>query len=455
MEEISLREIIETVLKGKWILIAVIVVCMLVAPLGAFVLNPVKGQAKAIITLSFKGIENGQNPDGSKFDINKIKSPVVMQKVIEELKLDPNRNSVDTLSNGISIDPIIPDDIVKQTEALMKEGKDLNYFPTKYVITYTFNKSQKISMSTGRNILRSIIENYQEYFNDLYSDKAVLANAIGPLNYDEYDYPEVARVMNNQLNIAISFLSGKAAEAGDFRSKITGMTFKDIQETLTVLRDIDVNRMASLISAVNLTKNKERLITSYEYLIKMDELERAKKESEAKVNQDAMANFKREQNLLLVPGLGNEKLQTENNQSYYDQLAKQATEAGVMAQNYYHEIEFYKQEIEKLRNDVVSAEIKAAAEADVQAMLPGIKQKMEYWINVANQTAADYYEFKYGKSINSVADVQVGPVINLKLITAIGFVLGVMLGLFIVFFREYWIKSAANSVKEKEAEQAV
>lgn len=42
--------------------------------------------AKIIISLNFRGIEEGLNPDVTKFDIQKLKSPIVIMSAIESLE---------------------------------------------------------------------------------------------------------------------------------------------------------------------------------------------------------------------------------------------------------------------------------------------------------------------------------------------------------------------------------
>lgn len=455
MEEISLRDIIETVLKGKWLLIGIIIICMVLVPFGAYVVNPAKGQVSAIISLSFKGLENGQNPDGSTFDINTITSPNIIQNVIDDLNLDKNKISVDDIKKGFSINPIVPNNIVEQMEALTKEGKTMTYYPTKYVITYTYNKSQGLNKTTAKNILNSVIKEYQEYFVSLYSDKSLLGNALGGINYDDYDYPEIADIMNNQLNVMISYLNGKASEAGNFRSKSTGLTFKDLLDSIDILRNIDVNKMASIIYANNLTKDKEKIISHYEYLVKQNEYDMQKAQGELQVSKDLMTQYKRETNILGMPGTEDQQIQLDNNKSYYDELVKQAKAEGDLAQKYQKQMDYYQKMADKYRNDTVSAEQKQAAEKEVNEMLPSIKEKMQAWIEKVNQTAEDYYEYNYGKSISCISGVTAKAAFNIKLMIAIGFVLGIMIGLFVVFFKEYWKKSGKQKKRIKSKEEAV
>ncbi|MSU00251.1 Wzz/FepE/Etk N-terminal domain-containing protein [Tissierella pigra] len=448
IEEISLRELIETLLKGKR-LIALIVAVTLVLSFGvSFYMKENSQRAKIIISLNFKGIESGLNPDGTKFDIQKIKSPTVLMPVIETLELN-EEVTTDSIRRNINITPIVPNHIVTYIQKQREEGQDYTYFPNEFVVTLDVDKSKGITTQNVTEILDSIIDSYGDYFNDNYSEEAVLANAIGTIDYSSYDYPETSRVINNQISIMKSYLNTRIGEAPEFRSTRTGMTFADISKSLDIIDSVELNRMDSLIGAFNLTKNMEKLIINYEYRIKRDELEKNKKQSELSVAKGMMESYKRETNALLIPGMSTEGLEIDNSEKYYDKLVEKATNAGVDASNKSHDINYYLNEIEKLKNDDVDIEIKQRAEKDVLELADIIKVKLIEWIDIINETASEYYEIKFSKAIMKISPVEIYNDVNMKLNVAIAGVLGLMLGIFVVFFREYWKNTNPNNTNPK------
>ena len=112
MEEISLRELIETLLKGKRLIAGFLVVALILSIGASYYMKQNSQEAKIIISMNFKGIEDGLNPDGTKFDIQKLKSPAVIMPVIETLELEDTEITTDAIRRNISIEPIIPNHIV-------------------------------------------------------------------------------------------------------------------------------------------------------------------------------------------------------------------------------------------------------------------------------------------------------------------------------------------------------
>ncbi len=445
MEEISLREIIETVLKGKWLIAGILILCLLITSLATFFVLPNNVNAKVIMTLDFPGIEKGENPDQTKFDRTLVKTPYVIKMALESIGYDNKNVTPEEIANNITVTGVIPDDVLTKAENLLKQGKDYTYYPSRYMVTYEINNA--FSYDEGAKLLDAIVDEYSKYYNEKYSDKAILSNAVGTLDYETYDYPDISEVMNNQIETIQNYLEEKVKESNNYRSKETGLTFNDIDKSLELLKEIEVKNMESIINATNLTRDKQRLITQYEYKIKLMELERNKKLSESKEAMELMDAFKKENNLLILGTDQENGLTSEANNSYYDELAKRSIEAGVEATDYEHEIEFYKSEVDKLMNDEVQQETKAQAEQDVQKMIPDIKEKMVKLIDMTNNTAEDYYEVKYGKGIKAATPAVIQSNRKILLNLAIAIVLGLMIGVFVTFFREYW----KNSHVEKAA----
>lgn len=438
MEEISLRELIETLLKGKRLIAGFLAIALILSIGASYFMKENSQKAKIIISLNFNGIEDGLNPDGTKFDIQKLKSPSIIMPVIEALELEDTEITTDVIRRSISIEPIIPSHIVTYIQKQREQGEDYTYFPNEFVISMKTNKKNDLNASAAKLVLDSLIDSFANDFTSLYSEEAVLANAIGSIDYDTYDYPEISKVINNQLSIMKSYLSGKIIEAPDFRSSKTGMTFLDISKSIEIIDAVELNRMDSLIGAFNLTKNMEKLIINYEYKIQKDGLEKNKKQSELAVSKDMMNNYNRESSTVLIPGMSTEGLEMNNSEKYYDKLVERATDAGVVASSKGHDINYYLNEINKLKNDTVDSSIKKRSEDDVLALASTIKTKLENWIEVINETASEYYEVKFSKAIMKISPVEIYNEVNMKLNVAISMVLALMLGVFVVFFREYW-----------------
>ena len=433
MEEISLREIIEVVWKGKWLIALITIAALILTGIGTYIMLPGTQSVVAVIELNYPGIEMGVNPDGSKFDIRQLKSPYVIEKALQETELDATGIKPDQVRRNIDITSIIPDDITQRAEAAIKQGKDYAYYPSEFKITYKVNKA--FSYNQGIALVETIIDEYQKYFYSLYSGIEVIENTIGQIDYNEYDYYDVVQVITTQIDGIQEFLLTKAEEDNSFRSAKTGYTFADLNRSFDILKTVDTSKLEALVNSNTLTKDRHNLIKDYEYKVKRMELEQAKKNSEAEEARKLMDQFKKEDFVLIPDSQGNE-LRTENPQSYYNILAETAITASVEAASLKHEIDYYKNEIARLVAVTEANNTQLVEEAN--GMIDAIKIKIETLIGAANKTIEDYYAYRFGASIRQVTPAQVVTGMNVLLNLAIAAVIGLMIGVFVVFMRHYW-----------------
>lgn len=452
--EISLRDIIEVILKGKWLIALIVAISIILTSVGFVLITPYKGTVSMMISFNFNGIEKGLDPYGNNFDISKIKSPVVLNKVVENLELSKYEISADDLRTNIDLTPIIPGDVTEKIKSL-EEAKKLNiedvqdytYYPNKYTIKLNIPRSFKVGAVKEREILDELFKQYQEYFFNTYSDKSVLSNALGPIDYDNYDYPEMSDVIQNQINIIQNYLytKNKELDANNFRSKKTGLAFVDIIDSIGVLKKVDLQRIDSIIGSFNLTKDKDKLIKLYEYRIQRSQLESQKKKDEAKIYDDKVSKYQKDKNVLFVSGMGEDAntVETSETSKYYDEMMDKSAVAGVDAQNAVHDAAYYQMQIDKLTNDTVEIHKKQAAEKEVLSLLPDITKKLENWIALTNDTVQEYYDTQlYNSAITKLSPAESSGILKgIVLSLAIGLVAGLLLGLFVAFLREYWRRS--------------
>ena len=442
MEEITLREIIEVVWKGKWLIALITSVALILTGIGTYIMIPRTQSVVAIIELNYPGIELGQNPDGTQFDIQQLKSPYVIESALEELSLTNSGVKLEEIRRNIDITSIVPNEISQLTETMIKQGREYVYYPNEFKVTYKVNKA--FSYNQGIQLIETIIIKYKEYFYTLYADVKTIENTIGTLDFSTYDYPDIVDVISTQIEGIHEFLEEKNEEDSNFRSSETGYSFADLNRSFDILRTVDATKLASLVNANTLTKDRDRLIKDYEYKVKRMELEMAKKSSEAEEARRLMDQFKKEDYVLIPDGSRNE-LKTENPSSYYNTLAEIAINASVEAANIQHEIEYYKNEIERLK--AVTDVSDAILIEEANNLIETIKTKMVDLINITNDTLDNYYSYKYGKSIRQLAPAEMVTGMNILMNMAIALVLGVMVGVFAVFLRYYW--------KSTESEAAI
>ncbi len=452
---VSIEHIMETLLEGKFIIAITVVISLLLASIGGLFmeqrLQTFKGSASMIISFNFEGIEKGLDPFGNGFDITKIKAPAVLDKVVKNLELASKGINADILRTNIKLIPVIPGNITEQIKA-QEEAKQQNikeptvneYYPNVYIVKLNIPKTFYIDDVQAREVLDEIFVRYQDYFYYTYNNGSTLASALGPIDYDRYDYFQSVEVISNQISIIKNYLSAKSKEKGakDFKSKKTGFTFNDILNSFEIIEKVDLQRLDALIGAYNLTKNKGELIKLYEYRLEKSELTSNKKADEAKIYTDTINKYKKDENIYVISGTQGEaesSIDTNKTSKYYDELIDKSTSAGVTAQDAKHDANYYKEQINKLKNDTVEQPKKQLAEKEVKTALPDIKTKLIKYIEITNDTVQEFYKSElFDRAITKISPAEYTKTrTKYNLYMALSLVAGLVLGVLITFIRKF------------------
>ncbi|WP_054754515.1 YveK family protein [Piscibacillus salipiscarius] len=105
-QEISLREIIETLWKGKWIIASITAIAVLLAALYSFVMVIPTYESKSSVIINNTDLPIGSlteytnNSTSRDVVVEVMKSPEVLQSTIEELKLE---RSVSSLQGSLNV----------------------------------------------------------------------------------------------------------------------------------------------------------------------------------------------------------------------------------------------------------------------------------------------------------------------------------------------------------------
>jgi hypothetical protein len=283
--------------------------------------------AQAVLTLQFDGIEDGLDPNGASFDINKLKSPNVIQEALDNI--GETSFSVDSIRQNISIEGIIPEDAVERITVIKEMSVDnisnyekildVSYFPSQYVV-YLYQQ-KGMSASQNKEILNAILDSYKEYFLDTYANTAVLTVTSNLLDYDSYDYQESIDMISSQIEIMQNYVNERMEQAPDFRASSTGLSFGDIATSLSTIDEVDLPNLSAYVESITLTKDKERLVEYYNYRIKDYNMQMSEIESNLTTVQNTIDNYVKDPVVIVSSQESTQEL-TQSNE-YYDSLVEQ------------------------------------------------------------------------------------------------------------------------------------
>lgn len=383
-----------------WLIAAVVILMFTAGFVMMFKKSTTDNTITALVSFNFDGIEKGLDPKGNKFDVNKIKSPNVIEAALTDM--DISLNHVEDVRRNLSIKGIIPNDAMDKIslyKSIYTEGGaaaltaaesmlEIGYNPSYFIVSFDYCKTG-FDLSDSKQILDKVLISYQNYFFTNYGYNESLGNAIVAVDYKEYDYPAAVDVFDSTLTNLSEYVSRLSYSDSSFRSNETGYSFSDLKTTIDTLKNAELDSLSSYIVINNVTNNKELLLTYYKYRI--EELSRQQKISQSELDsiKNSIDNY--EKDTLLLFGNGTDNAETTYSQASqkYDELINQKISKQNEVSKNKQRVAYYNDRIDALKNNNSSLTV---SKEDVEERLANINNKITNLIETVNKTVDEYYE---------------------------------------------------------------
>lgn len=250
------------------------------------------------VVFSFPGFEKGEYPDKSKFQADDLRSPEIIAEALMRKGVTATEAIQGKVRAGISVQGIIPDNIVKERDKLRASGQTPKlYMPDEYNLTLALPRSVALTTAQRESLLREILTVYQEKFARTYVALPLnFGKAFEALSDSDYLDYEVVLAQENQ-NIG-SFLSQMVEQAKTFRSPRTNLSFNDLLKQAQFFSQIRLNETLGLIRENGLSLDRKLALLKFDYYLKTlseDENRAAEEEKVVqallKQSQERMQNY--------------------------------------------------------------------------------------------------------------------------------------------------------------------
>lgn len=359
-------------------------------------------QTTALISFTYKGIEQGKDPAGNDFNVkNSICNPEVIQSALTQLGKPVE--DLETVRAGLSVNGIIPSDAMDRiityqnvyqnaTNGALSAAQamlDVSYYSTQYQIIFDYSKTGYDS-DEAAEVLNQILDCYRSYFFEVYGYNKALGSAITAINYTDYDYAEAVDVFSATLSTLEDYLDQLAEEdTTRFRSSKTGYTFADLSAAVSTIESMDLDLISSYITVNNVTKDRQALMTYYQY--RVDSLKRKRHVAQDRLNSITESIEQYEKDSILIFGNGTDNVNTTYTQAseQYDKLISQKITAQKDVSTATQQISFYEDRIEALQDRSAASRDKMER---VEKDLESLNEKVSKLLDDINVTADEYYE---------------------------------------------------------------
>lgn len=424
-EEISLRELIEILLKG-WKLIAIITaICVLAAGVFSFFIIEPTYEAKSVLMASFATdklasiSKNGESVEAILNTIStypvltiqtykeQIKSPKVLQQVIEELNLTKKEITRVQLRDMISLEAI----------------KDTNLIEIKVT-----NSDPKLAA----DIANTVAKRFTEFVTDISREQA----------------SKSSKFLKTQIESEKQKLDSASLELKKIMAQPRGVDelTSEQEAKLTLLSEYKVGVVEK---EVELSKLKAGLAAAEEELKRAPQILVTNKS----VSEDQLLSsiISEEKNKSATETAGITMRNEEINTSYLE-LSTKVAEYKMMVSEITKELEIMKTKIDETQEEIENIQSELAEKRHqlnlVQRNVDIAQATYDAFLKKYEETRVAETTEMGESTINIVTQalVPISPVAPRKMLNiAIAGVLGVMVGVFVAFFKEYWEKSAVQS----------
>jgi len=444
MDEISIKELIETVWHYKWFIIVITVFFALGAYVTGQVVESQETRVETIVSLEWNGLVDGTYPDGDRFIYNNMFESYVLGDALQEASLD-DITTTDFRSH-LSIQPIIPNNVVQLIEQGIERGEQITYYATEYKLAVDVG-ALDITVEQAKMLLEYLIEEFTVDFENKYIQKAVVLQYTD-VDLSSYDYEETYQVLVNQTDLLESVTNTALENGSNFTSNSLQIGFDDLLSRLQLVRDVELDNIQTRVNNYMLTKEIDFLITRYEYMIEEYSLELAKMIDFETVLTEDITNYTGNETIVIIPGIDDEySVDPYINQLYQELVDTQRSITVLENDVIYYENKITDLQMLEQSNNVTSEEYQRQISL-VESSIVSASANIDDIASDLDTMLEEYNAHITRNTVLLLTSPQVVSDTNVLLYTAIGTVLGGMVSLFVVFLRET-LKNDTKVVESK------
>lgn len=432
--EISIKELVQVIWKGKFMILILAAGFMFAGAVGSFVMDKMSSQVSTIVTIQWSGITKGEYPDGTRFDYNTAIEPYVITMAmevegIEGLTTNDVREAVDMI-------PIVPDDITSVILTALEDGEQISYYPTDYKIIMD-NGALDLSVREATDLMNELINQFRIDFERKYIQQSVILD-FTDVDFTEYDYVDIHTILETQVTLINNAMNNRVELDPGFVSPTLGIGFSDILVRTSLVTQLELSQISSRTNTYLLTKDVDYLITNYTYQIDLKQLELNK----ALINVVDVQALINDPNLsvdiIVIPGYeGNIEID-----SYYASLIDMLVTLQQQVSELENDIAYYELQVDRLNGDDPNFDISPAKIAEeiakVEASILSADEALSSIIEDSNTMLVEYNTYTTSNVIKPLMTPQYESSISVVMYTAIGLIIGAGIGAVVVLFKHDW-----------------
>lgn len=282
-------------------------------------------------------------PDGSELDLGQITSSYVLQTALSGMELSQAVSLADLRSN-MRVDKILTEDSRRQQEvaASMLEDKSTQAYTQVQEIELTYDNQFIVSLTNGfgdedssakyylrdselRLLLDRILDAYNDYMVVTYADNKLPDDEIAVIDTESLDILESLDLLRTAVKNLYDYCDEKSEAIKSYRSWRTGRSLNDLMDNLDRARNVNVDYLYSYVYTNSIVKNREAMITNYQYQLRNAQSELDVVNENIATTQTILDNYKNDEIFVSMQESDTAKA-TQTTTDYYNKLILQQAE---------------------------------------------------------------------------------------------------------------------------------
>jgi hypothetical protein len=413
-DAIDLRDLFVRIMRGLPQIFGLALLGLVLTAGGFLVYSPFQTISTSTrVSFAYPGFDKGEYPDKSKFQADDLRSPDVIVEALKRRGLDTSPEFQSKVRAAISIEGVVPPNIVKDRDRLRAAGQNPPvYIPDEYTLTLSVPRNFPLSGIQREQLIGEIVSVYRENFRRTYADTpltfgdafAVLKNA---------DYPDYESVFDKEMRDIETYLTQKSTEAKLFRSTTTNLTFSDLLRQAQLFSQIRLNETLGLIHQNGLSRNRKiALVKMNDALRVLTDAERRALDEEAVVKDLLTQAQGRDQNYVL--GVKSQAAQPRTNAPVIDQgvidsllandsygfLVRKALEAGLKVKQVQADKGLIVEQIDNMKSfSKESLTDQSTVVTEVLKSISVLEAAYQDLVTSIKKTHADYSRQQFGDAV--------------------------------------------------------
>ncbi len=366
---------------------ALIIALVLCAAEGASVYMDTAKQASALISLNYAEASQGQNTNGTRYNMSEIICDEVMERTIEKGGFEDV--SVSDLKSCLSVSPLVQGN---------SYSKDDYHISTEFVINYTAGKKTK--KYSAETVMQLLCNSYRDY----YFDKYVNDFDISPSDFEEtdekMDFIDTTTLLGKKANKVLNYLYGLQSKNSSFVSS-SGATFASVAAKVYNLNETQINdTLYAFVLQNGISDDSQLLIKRLSYANVQAGYQKQEQQQSYNTTHAAIQKYDKDMaTVVLVPTWDNE------GQYYMGRTKVGIDTLSVQSVSYSEKIASIEKGIKdnnlKLEKFGTSEHNTKANKESAKALIAGIRTSLKKLAEEARAIGQEYYSNQMNQCISA------------------------------------------------------